>query len=159
MRIKDIEKFFDLNVSKATLSQVSLDKENGISLINSTRLSFDFDTLNTKIKNSDTLYFKENKVIFVEFKRGKVSDVDFRLKATESIISFYNYVFENGFKEPLCFPNTVFQVYVVFDKNNATPSKLNTFKSTERKLKVEYKHFLSKYVIVGNDKFQRIFKI
>jgi hypothetical protein len=159
MRISEIEEFFKINVSKKELKEISLDNENSISLINSTKTAFDFDELNKKIKTSDTIYFNNNKIIFVEFKRGKVSDKDFRLKATESLISFYNFAFANGFKENLSFPNDNFHIYIVYDKNNSSPSKLNTFKVTERKLKLEYKHFFSKYEIIDNDKFKKIFRI
>lgn len=159
MRINDIEHFFAENVTKAELKEISLDKENGIALINLSKSCYDFDLINTNIKTSDTLFFKEGKIIFVEFKRGKISDKDFRLKATESIISFYNYIFANGFKEYLCFPSDYFQIYIVFDKNNSSPSKLNTFKETERKLKIEYKHLFAKYVVIDNDKFQKLFRI
>lgn len=159
MKISEIEKFFDQNVSKKELSEISFDKDNQIPLINSTKLSFDFDLINDQIKTSDTIYFKNGKIIFVEFKRGMIKDIDFRLKATESIISFYNYAFENGFKENLSFPNDTFQIYIVYDKNNSSPSKLNTFKATERKLKIEYKHFFSKYEVIDNDRFQKLFKI
>ncbi|MGZ9734284.1 hypothetical protein [Flavobacterium sp. GNP002] len=159
MRINDIEAFFEVNVFKKNLKDISWDKTNQVSLINSNKESFDFDELNKEIKTSDTIYFKNGKIIFVEFKRGTISDIDFRLKATESIISFYNYAFRNGFKENLSFPNDTFQIYFVYDKSNSSPAKLNTFKASERKLKAEYKHLFSKYEVIDNDRFQKIFKI
>lgn len=159
MRINDIESFFNENVTKKELSEISFDKDNNIPLIKSNKLSFDFDLINNQIKTSDTLYFENGNVIFVEFKRGTVKDIDFRLKAKESVISFYNFIFKNGFKENLIFPNTTFQVYIVYDKNNSSPAKLNTFKATERKLAVEYKHLFSKYKVIDNDQFQKRFRI
>lgn len=159
MRINDIEKFFEENLSKKELSEISFDKDNQISLINSTKSSFDFDLINAQIKTSDTIYFKNGKINFVEFKRGNIKDIDFRLKATESIISFYNYAFENGFKEKLCFPNDLFQIYVVYDRNNSSPTRTMAITATGKKLEKEYKHFFSKYQVIDNDRFQRIFKI
>ena len=101
MRINEIEQFFEGNVRKKSLTDISLDKENKISVVSSAKEVFDFDSITNdndinegtkeKIKTSDTIYFKDGKVIFVEFKRGKISETDFRLKAIESIISFYNY--------------------------------------------------------------------
>jgi hypothetical protein len=159
MRINDIEKFFNENVSKKGLSEISFDKDNQVSLINSPKPSFDFDLINDQIKTSDTIYFKNGKIVFVEFKRGTIKDIDFRLKATESIISFYSYIFENGFKEKLCFPSDLFEIYVVYDKNNSSPTRTMAITATGRKLTKEYKHFFSKYQVIDNDRFQKLFKI
>ena len=159
MRISDVEMFFNNNVDKKQLSEISFDKENNISLINSNNLCFDFDKINEEIKTSDTLYFKNGKIIFVEFKRGKIKDIDFRLKATESIISFYNYTFKNGFRENLCFPSDLFQIYIVYDRNNSSPTRTQAIDTSGRKLEKEYKHFFSKYQVIDNDKFKRIFRI
>jgi hypothetical protein len=170
MRINDIEQFFEDNVQKKSLTEISFDKENKISVVSSIKEVFDFDTIvddtdinegtKEKIKTSDTIYFKEGKVIFVEFKRGRISETDFRLKATESIVSFYKYIFEKGFKENLCFPSDLFQIYVVYDKRNTSlAGRLPFFRNTERKLQIKYKHLFSKYQVIDNDKFQRIFKI
>ncbi len=158
MRVNDIETFFNTHVQKKELREISFDEENNQSLINSSKTSFDFDIINDKIKTSDTIYFKDGKIIFVEFKNGKIAEKDFRLKATESIISFYNFIFENGFKEKLCFSNEVFQIYVVYNKNSS-PSMLNTFSATEKKLQLQYKHFFSKYQVVDNENFKKIFGI
>lgn len=170
MRINDIEQYFEGNVRKKSLADISFDKENKISVVSSAKEVFDFDTIvddadikegtKEKIKTSDTIYFKDGKVIFVEFKRGRISETDFRLKATESIVSFYNYIFEKGFKENLCFPSDLFQIYVVYDKRNTSlAARLPFFRNTERKLQIKYKHLFSKYQVIDNDKFQRIFKI
>lgn len=159
MRISDIESFFEENVLKKELKEISLDKENNVSLVNSNNKCFDFDKINEEIKTSDTIYFEKGKIIFVEFKRGKIKDIDFRLKATESIISFYNFTFKNGFKENLCFPNDLFQIYVVYDRNNSSPTRTQAIVNTGRKLEKEYKHFFSKYQVIDSYKFQRRFKI
>jgi len=158
MRINDIEKFFNENVSKAELNQISLEKETGTSLINSTKLSFDFDTINQKIKTSDTVYFKDNKIIFVEFKSGGIKKIDFRLKATESIISFYNYIFENGFVDKMSFPNENFQIYFIYN-SASSPSALFTFSTVERELTNEYKHLFSKLKVIDNNRFKKLFGI
>lgn len=159
MRINDIETFFESNVAKKTLTELSLDHDNNISLINSARERFDFDEVNKEIKTSDTIFFENGKIIFVEFKRGKIKDIDFRLKATESIISFYDFVFKNGFRETLCFPNDIFQVYIVYDRNNSSPTRTQAIFTTGKKLEKEYKHFISKYQVIDNDRFQRRFRI
>ncbi len=170
MKIKDIENLFEKIVSKKALTFISLDKDNQKTLVNSPKLVFDFDEIvdanditegtKEKLKTSDTVYFKNNKIIFVEFKSGGIGERDFRLKATESIISLYNFVFKNGIKEKLCFPNDTFEFYMVYDKKNpSSATRLAFFIATERKLQIKYKHLFSKYHIIDNVKFQRLFRI
>lgn len=158
MKISDIESFFNENVQKKELKEISFDEDNSQPLINSNKTSYDFDIINKSIKTSDTIYFKEGKIIFVEFKNGKISEKDFRLKATESLISFYNFIFENGFKENFCIPSNIFQFYVVYSKKSS-PSMINTFSATERKLQKQYKHLFSKYKVINNENFKKIFGI
>jgi hypothetical protein len=172
MRINDIQEHFENYVPKKTLKEISwyeikektiinnIEEEIIItkSLINSTKLSFDFDEINKKIKTSDTVYFKDEKVIFVEFKSGGIKKIDFRLKATESIISFYNYIYNKGFIENMCFPNSTFQIYFVYNTNSSSAAKV-TFSAVERELTSEYKHLFSKLKVIDNDRFQKIFKI
>lgn len=164
MRINEIEQFFEDNVAKKSLTELSLDTSNGISLLISESESFDFDTLDKpaihtdKIKTSDTVYFKDKKIIFVEFKRGqKIPETQFRLKATESIITFYNYIFAQNFQENLCFPNDLFQIYFVYNKTNISATALPFFANIERKLRIQYKHLLSEYHIIDSEKFEKIF--
>lgn len=166
MRINDIEDFFEGNVTKKSLTELSLDSSNGISLLNSESKSFDFDTLDKplirkdKIKTSDTIYFKEGKIIFVEFKRGqKIPEIQFRLKAIESIITFYNYIYTQNFHEEMCFPNSLFQIYFVYNKTNVSATALPFFANIERKLKLQYKHLVSEYHIIDSEKFKILFKI
>ena len=150
IKVHDIKQFFEENVPKKTITELSYDKANGIPLINSTEQSFDFDNIyipeivKDKIKTSDTIYFKDNKIIFVEFKRGrKIPEQEFRLKATESILTFYNFIFSKDFKDNLCLPNNFFKIYFVYDKNNISSTALPTFRNTERKLRIQYKHLIS----------------
>lgn len=164
MRINDIEQFFEANVSKKSLTELSLDNNNGLSLLNSEIKSYDFDDLDKplvikdKIKTSDTIYFKNGKIIFVEFKRGqKIPEIQFRLKATESIVSFYNYIFTQKFQEKLCFPNFYFEIYFIYDKYNISATALPYFSNIERKLRIQYKHILSEYHIIDIEKFEKIF--
>ena len=135
IRIKDIENFFEENFPKKTFSLLSLDEENKISLIISEKLSFSFDEVVKKeqkiIKTSDTIFFKTNKIIFVEFKSGKIGNIEFRLKSIESIFSFYNYIYSNNFKESLIFPNDIFEIYFVYSKKSSS-AMLNTFAQIER---------------------------
>jgi hypothetical protein len=164
MRIKDIEAFFEANVLKKTLKDISWyeEKENNIvirkTLVNSLSESFDFDEINKTIKTSDTLYFRDQKVIFVEFKSGKIPAKDLRLKAIESIISFYNFVYSNGFLEEISIPNQIFQIYFVYN-HDSTPKELNYFSQIEKELHYEYRHLFSKFKLIDNQKFQKTFRV
>ena len=164
IKVHDIKQFFEENVPKKTLREISWyeKKSDGVLikqvLIDSSKQSFDFDIINQKIKTSDTVYFNNNKIVFVEFKSGEIKQIDFRLKATESIISFYNYIFSNGFKEKICFPNDIFQIYFVFDRE-CSPSAQFTFTAVEKSLNMEYKHLFSKFKVIDNKKFRKLFKI
>lgn len=164
MRINDIEVFFNNNVGKKQLNDISWyeEKQGDVltkkSLINSTKLSFDYDEINKRIKTSDTIYFKNNNIVFVEFKSGEIKKIDFRLKATESIISFYNYIFSNGFTETLNFPNSSFQMYFVYNRNSS-PAAQFTFSQVERELSIEYKHLFSKFKVIDSENFKKIFGI
>lgn len=166
MRINDIEEFFENSVGKKSLTELSLDSGNNISLINSNEQSFDFDNIDNpinqkdKIKTSDTVYFKNGKIIFVEFKRGqRIPETDFRLKAIESIITFYNYVFGNNFTDGLCFPNDCFQIYFIYQKDNIRATALPFFSNLERKFRIQYKHLISEYHIIESEEFKRLFDI
>lgn len=164
MRISEIEVFFNNNVSKKQLNNISWyeEKEGDLivkkPLINSSKLSFDYDEINKKIKTSDTIYFKNNNVIFVEFKSGEIKKIDFRLKATESIISFYNFIFSNGFTETLNFPNDTFQIYFIYNRTSS-PAAQFTFSQVERELSIEYKHLFSKFKVIDSEKFKKIFGV
>ncbi len=162
MRIKEIEKHFEENFPKKSLTKLSLDVDNNSTLINSEKLSYDFDTVvknkDKIIKTSDTVFFKNDKIIFVEFKSGKIGNLEFRLKSTESIISFYNYIFKNNFQEPLTIPNDIFEIYFVYNKKSSS-SKLNTFLQIERELKLEYKHLFSKFKMLDNEQFSKLFRL
>ncbi len=169
MRINDIKNFFDENVPKKSLYDISwYEVETKIDtvktiirehLINSQKESFDFDEVNKEIKTSDTVYFKNNKVIFVEFKSGKLPEKDVRLKATESIISFYNYVFENGFRENLIIPSEIFEICFVYNTTIRSAGALLYYSNLAKKLKNEYKHLYSNIRVIDNNRFQKIFKI
>ena len=166
MRINDIEIFFEENVAKKTITELSFDGTNNVSLIQTLTQSFDFDNLfipeitNDTLKTSDTLYFKDNKIIFVEFKRGgKIREQQFRLKATESVLIFYNYIHSKNFTEPLTLPNNFIEIYFVYDKDKVAMSALPFFSNTKRKLKLLYKHLISDYHIIDNNEFKNIFEI
>lgn len=159
MEINAIHDFFKENVSKKKFKSISLDKENGFAVINSNKLCFDYDTISDKIKTSDTIIFNKTSIIFVEFKRGKISEIDFRLKSTESIVSFLNYSHQEGLIKDITFPNDRFQIYFVYDKRNASAPKLFTFREREKKLSLEYKHLFVKFKVIDNDNFKRIFGI
>ena len=166
MRINDIQNFFEQNVPKKTITELSLDKTNKISLIESSAESFDFDNLcipeikNDTLKTADTIYFKDNKIIFVEFKKGaKIPEQQFRLKATESVLIFYNYIHSKNFIEPLTLPNNFIEIYFVYDKNSIRSTALFYFSNTKRKLKLLYKHLISDYHIIESNEFKNLFDI
>lgn len=160
MSFDKIKAYFNENVVQKELTELSLDKENNLSLINSSKKHFDFDEINKRIKTSDSLFFNDSKIIFVEFKKGvTIKDKDFRLKASESIISLVNLLIENNVVEKICFPSDLFQLYFVFDRNKISSTQLNYFANVERKLKKEYKNLFSKYSIIPQDKFKKLFNI
>lgn len=58
MNFDKIAAYFEKNIVKKTLSELSLDKENNSSLVNSNLKHFDFDEINKRIKTTDTIVFK-----------------------------------------------------------------------------------------------------
>lgn len=160
MSFKKIETFFNNNISKKPLSDLSLDKENNSSLINSKIQHFDYDEINGEIKTCDTLIFKNSKIIFVEFKKGNtIKNIDLRLKASESIISFINIIIKNQIVETFCFPTELFQLYFVYDRNNIKSTQVIELGRVQKLLQKEYRNIFSKYSIIPQDKFKKIFNI
>lgn len=160
MIYSDIEKYFSENVPQKNYSELSIDKESESSLISSSKKSYDFDELNTKIKTSDTIIFNSKKISLVEFKNGdKIKEIDIRLKCSESIMSFLNFILEEQVVETLCFPSQFFQFYLVFNRKKINASQVNHFGNIQRKLQKEYSNFYSKVVIINQDQFKRVFRI
>ncbi|WP_417800088.1 hypothetical protein [Tenacibaculum sp.] len=160
MIYSDIEKYFSENVPQKNYSELSIDKESKSSLISSSKKSYDFDELNTKIKTSDTIIFNTKKISLVEFKNGdKIKEIDIRLKCSESIMSFLNFILEEQVVETLCFPSQFFQFYLVFNRKKINASQVNHFGNIQRKLQKEYSNFYSKVVIINQDQFKRVFRI
>lgn len=160
MNFEIVKEHFEFNIQKKTLSELSIDKISNESLIKSSVESFDYDTINYSIKTTDTLFFINSNIIFVEFKKGEsIKDIDLRLKATESILSFLNYIIGQKLTEFVCFPNDVFQLYFVYDRNNINATQVTHLSNIERKLQKEYCNILSKYRILPQDSFKKIFKI
>jgi hypothetical protein len=158
MNFDKIAAYFEKNIVKKTLSELSLDKENNSSLVNSNSKHFDFDEINKRIKTTDTIVFKNSRIIFVEFKKGgTIKDRDFRLKASESIISLINLLIENNVVEKICFPTDLFRLYFVYDRNNISSTQVVNFGNIERKLTSEYKNLFSKYSIIPQDRFKKVF--
>lgn len=158
MRIRDIETFFEVNVAKKTLSELSFDDANSRTLIVSDKDSFNFDEINKKLKTSDTIFFENDSIIFVEFKSGNIPAKDLRLKAIESITSFYNYVHSKGFTEIMAFPSEIFKIYFVYDYKSK-PSQLNYFSQIEKELRFEYRHLFSTFKLIDNNRFKKLFRI
>ena len=94
-------------------------------------------------------------ITFVEFKYGKINEIDFRLKFTESLISFIDYSIDNKLINNITFPNKYFKFYIVYKFKSATfDIEMNRI---QRKLKSQYKYFVSNYTIISNDKFKKIY--
>lgn len=161
MRISEINQYFEENFPKKSLRELSLNDNNNVSLVNSQKLSYDFDSIKQRrdkvLKTSDTIYFRNNKITFVEFKSGKIGNYEYRFKAFESIISFYNYIYENGFKDAFNVPNEIFEIYFVH-KRTAKYASLLELQIIEKELSKEYKHLFSKFKLIDIDQFQKIFK-
>jgi hypothetical protein len=160
MNYNDIEDYFAENMIKKSYTELSLDKVSKISVINSVKESYDFDCLNYKIKTSDAIIFSSNKIILAEFKNGnKISELDIRLKSSESILSLLNFILENKICDSICFPNSLFQFYLVYNRNKINSSQVVHFGSLERKLKKQYSALYSKFKILNQDKFKQIFRL
>ena len=85
--IDRLKQIFDTKYSdcKNTLQKISYDKNNKESLCNNDSiLFFDYDAIAEDNYSGDTaaspdvIYFKENKIIFIEFKNGKIKSKDKR---------------------------------------------------------------------------------
>lgn len=171
MDYSTIEKHFSSNVLLKTFTELSYDKESDSSLIISDNKSYDYDSINENIKTSDTVIFKSGKITFVEFKKGKkredgkksktkkIKEPDIRLKSTESIISFIDYILKKNISETICFPCNLFQFYLVYDRTKSDPSQVIHFGNLERKLQKQYSKFYSKFSILPQDRFKKIFKL
>ncbi|MCD8454395.1 hypothetical protein LNJ08_08285 [Tenacibaculum finnmarkense genomovar ulcerans] len=170
MNYNDIEKYFSVNVIKKTFTELSLDKVSNSSLILSEKESYDFDFLNNQIKTSDTVIFDSKKIIFVEFKKGKINkeknlktkkirEPDIRLKLIESPIVFINYILKNKITDSVCFPNDYFHFYLVYDRTRSDASQLIHFSALERKFQTQYSNFFSKIKIISQDRFIKLFRL
>ncbi len=161
MNISEIKQYFENNFPKKSLKELSINVNNNESLVNLQNLSYDFDSIKSRrdkvLKTSDTIYFRNDKITFVEFKSGKVGNYEYRFKAFESIISFYNYIYENGFKDAFSVPNDIFEIYFVH-KRTSKYSSLQELQIIEKELSKEYKHLYSKFKLIDIDQFQKIFK-
>lgn len=168
MNFENIKTYFEENVEKETITKLSFDDANNSSLITSNIEKFNFDKVNNQIKTTDALFFEKTKIIFVEFKNGSIKNKDLRLKATESIISMTNFLIEKNLVDTLCFPSDIFQFYIVYNskiidkitgKETTSSTRVIEFGKLERELKLQYRYILSKYRILNQDQFKKIFNI
>ena len=168
MNFKSIETYFEKNIEKKTITQLSYDDANNSSLIISNKEKFNFDKVNNEIKTSDALFFEKYHIIFIEFKNGKIGDIDLRLKASESIIAMTKFLIENNLIDNFCFPSDVFQFYLVYNSKiidkktgwqTTSSTRIIEFGKLERKLKLQYKYILSKYRILNQDQYNKRFNI
>lgn len=154
MKIKEIEQHFEQTVPKITLKKASEDIANGVSLINSDELVFNYDSLKGAIKSSDTIYFEENKIIFIEFKNGNIKSMDFRLKATEGLMIFLKHLKKVNPTLQICFPNNCLEIHYVYNDSRINPTKLEEFKKNIRLLNKEYSGVYSNLKLVKASEFK-----
>lgn len=144
-----------------TWKKVSLDDNNGISMIDSEKKCFDYDTGIVKLHNKsffpkcvDGVIIKNNKLYFIEFKNGKIDDkttVDLRLKACESLIEFSNILKRDGLEieyQDLISLKPIFILVFNFDKNylQSKTDNINQYFLEETQAFAKTKTFLSKYI-------------
>jgi hypothetical protein len=153
MRIEDIEQFFEGTVPKITLRKASEDTANGISLIDSEELVFNYDSLKGSIKSSDIIYFKQDKVIFVEFKNGNIKPIDFRLKATEGLMTFIRHIKKKAPPLNVCFPNDCLEIHYVYNDATTTSTRLEEYNRTIKLLGNEYAGAYSKLKMIKASDF------
>lgn len=154
MRINEIEQLFEKTVSKIKLKEASIDSANSASLIDSEELVFNYDSLKGAIKSSDTIFFKENKIIFVEFKNGNIKQVDFRLKATEGLMTFIKYLKKEDQSLNICFPNDHLEIHYVYNDGKTPSTKLEEYNKIIRQLEKEYLGTYSKLKLVKASDFK-----
>jgi hypothetical protein len=154
MRINEIEQLFEKTVSKIKLREASIDSANSTSLIDSEELVFNYDSLKGSIKSSDTIFFKENKIIFVEFKNGNIKLIDFRLKATEGLMTFIKHLKKEDQSLNICFPNNFLEIHYVYNDARTPSTKLEEFNKIIRLLEKEYLGTYSKLKLVKASDFK-----
>lgn len=153
MKIENIKQLFENTVPQVTLKEASEDTANNTSLIDSEELVFNYDSLKGAIKTTDTVYFKEDKIVFVEFKNGNIKTIDFRLKATESMMVFMKHL-KTKSSITIDFPNNYFEIHYVYNDNTATPTQLSEYSKIVRLLKNEYQGTYSQLQLVKASEFK-----
>jgi hypothetical protein len=150
-------KEFVINKSSIALTDLSLNKNNGQTLTKVKREAIDFDLLNGDIKTADGIFFKGDKIIFVEFKSGHIGEIDYRLKATESFVVFISYLLDERIIDKFCYPYSTLEFYIVFNKNYYSSTTQIELLRIEKKLNQQYKFLFSKYKIIDNYNFDKLF--
>lgn len=154
MKINDIEQLFEKTVPKIKLKEASIDSANSTSLVYSEELVFNYDSLKGSIKSSDTIIFKEDKIIFVEFKNGNIKLIDFRLKATEGLMTLIKHIKKMDESLKICFPNDYLEIHYVYNDTKTTSTKLEEFNNIIRLLGKEYLGTYSKLKLVKASDFK-----
>lgn len=138
--IKDIEKLFEENFQehKKTVTSLSLDDENGESLCNADKEFFDYDNIvrevyknQNPLKSPDSIHFKNGKLIFIEFKNGKVDSkekMSLKLKAIDGGHIALNNIL-NSLKQTFSFEDILSikkEYYIVYngEKNLSSREKI-----------------------------------
>lgn len=169
---KNIEKLFETNVSKASFEELCKEENTGNSMISSKKLSFKYDNISQDIKTSDTIFFSDDKIEFIEFKDVNSSKLSgknkrefirqLRLKAIESYISLYNFLNDNSYpisKDEVS--NLALHYYFIFNKEQfkTKPLLLNTFSAAQIRWTKQYSRFFNKISFLDHETFVKKFKI
>lgn len=146
---------------KSSIKQLSYDRDNDVSLCNSNKRFINFDAVVKKIAQSnsedslcspDVIHFKGKKVIFVEFKNGRINDktkMELKLKGIEGgFIGLYKAV--KTFDDSFTFDNILSipkEYYIVY----------NSTKNLQPRVGGITQHLESATVRFGLEKYQGTF--
>lgn len=119
---------------KKSFRDISYDTENDVYLVSSVVNAFDFDDIvkcmctgENVSRSPDGLIFKDDRVLFYEFKNsacnGTKQKVGLKLKAIEGLLKFYN-IIKNIYPEISysCLQNLPIEYYLVYS-NEKNPSR------------------------------------
>lgn len=167
LTIKETKDIFDEVLPKKALSDLSYDKINEVSVVNSSIKWYDFDEATIGIKKLSTLDSVEiigDSLVFAEFKNEAVksgSKLKFlRLKATESLMSLCMILKEKKTIVEMSDVNKLKKdCYFVFSRAKSTPTKLMAFNTTHRILKSHYTCLYSKFDFIDNITFEQKFNL
>lgn len=158
-----------------SLKDISYDSANGEYLSNLTEQCMDYDKVIANICCGDTLasadaiYFKDNKICFIEFKNGKIFDGSgkeqrrqIKLKITEgSCIGLYEIARLAGMNMDFGDIINIEKMYLVVynqDKLSTNADKIRAHMNSKLGLLIYKGTFLNEIEIVNSTTFDRVFK-